>query len=56
MNNISNQFLSIEQITDKYLGKPQNLQNNISTPGVPFEEILKQFLSNLLDFGFDFFK
>ena len=41
MNNISNQFLSIEQITDQYLNKPQTVQN-VSKSGIPFEEILKQ--------------
>ena len=41
MNQISNQFLSIEQITDQYLGKQQNIQNN-TVPEVPFEEVLRQ--------------
>jgi len=41
MNQISNQFLSIEQITDQYLGKTQGLQNT-SVPDVPFEEVLRQ--------------
>ena len=41
MNQISNQFLSIEQITDQYLGKSQNAQN-ASMPEVPFEEVLRQ--------------
>ena len=41
MNQISNQFVSIEQITDKYLNKSQNIRNN-TLPNVPFEEILRQ--------------
>ena len=41
MNQISNQFVSIEQITDKYLNKSQNIRNNV-LPDVPFEEILRQ--------------
>lgn len=41
MNQISNQFLSIEQITDQYLGKQQNVQK-ASVPEVPFEQVLRQ--------------
>ena len=41
MNQISNQFLSIEQITDQYLGRQQNVQN-ASISEVHFEEVLKQ--------------
>ncbi len=41
MNKISNQFSSIEQVTDQYLKKGiQSTGNN--TPGLSFEEILKQ--------------
>jgi len=41
MNQISNQFLSIEQITDQYLNKSQNTK---STPlsDVSFEDVLRQ--------------
>ena len=41
MNQISNQFLSIEQITDQYLNKPQQVKNS-SVPSISFEEVLKQ--------------
>ena len=41
MNQISNQFLSIEQVTDQYLNKSQNFRSN-ALPDVPFEEILRQ--------------
>ena len=41
MNQISNQFLSIEQITDQYLGKQQNVQKS-SKAEIPFEEVLRQ--------------
>ena len=41
MNQISNQFLSIEQITDQYLGRQQSAQNT-SVPEVHFEELLRQ--------------
>ena len=41
MNQISNQFRSIEQITDQYLNRPQSSKGN-ALPDVPFEEILKQ--------------
>lgn len=41
MNQISNQFLSIEQITGQYLNKPQNTQP-ISGTEISFEEILRQ--------------
>ena len=41
MNQISNQFLSIEQVTEQYLSRSQNLKSNSST-NVPFEEILRQ--------------
>ena len=41
MNQISNQFLSIEQITDQYLNKSQNVKSN-ALPDVSFEEILRQ--------------
>ncbi|MBQ2282588.1 MAG: flagellar protein [Agathobacter sp.] len=40
MNNIANQFTSIEQVTDQYL-RQNNIQNSsASTDGVSFEEIL----------------
>ena len=41
MNQISNQFLSIEQITDQYLNQSQNVKSK-AIPSVPFEEILRQ--------------
>ena len=41
MNQISNQFLSIEQVTDQYLNKPQGMQN-ASAVDVPFEEVLRK--------------
>ena len=41
MHQISNQFLSIEQITDQYLNKSQNVKAN-ALPDIPFEEILRQ--------------
>ena len=41
MNQISNQFLSIEQITDQYLNKSQSVKTS-TVPNVPFEEILRQ--------------
>ena len=41
MNQISNQFLSIEQITDQYLNKPQS-SSTVNTSGISFEEVLKQ--------------
>ena len=40
MNQISNQFLSIEQITDQYLGK-QN-QQNMPVSDISFEEVLRK--------------
>lgn len=40
MNNIANQFTSIEQVTDQYL-RQNNIQNSsASTDGISFEEIL----------------
>lgn len=49
MNQISNQFLSIEQITDQYLSKQQNVQNG-SVAEVSFEEVFRQKQSqNVLD-------
>ena len=41
MNQISNQFLSIEQVTDQYLNKSQSVKPS-SFASVPFEEILRQ--------------
>ena len=41
MNQISNQFLSIEQVTDQYLNRSQNFRSN-ALPDIPFEEILRQ--------------
>ena len=41
MNQISNQFLSIEQVTNQYLNTSQNVKSNVQS-GVPFEEILRQ--------------
>ena len=40
MNNIVNQFSSIEQLTDQYLNK--NKAKNSSKDGLSFEEVLKQ--------------
>lgn len=41
MNQISNQFLSIEQISDQYLNRSQNT-NSVSSAEVSFEDILRQ--------------
>lgn len=41
MNQISNQFLSIEQITDQYLQKPQTAKETTLSK-VPFEEVLRR--------------
>ena len=41
MNQISNQFLSIEQITDQYLNKSQNIQSK-NIPEISFEDVLRQ--------------
>ena len=41
MNQISNQFLSIEQITDQYLNKPQTTKSTYLTE-VSFEDVLRQ--------------
>ena len=41
MNKISNQFTSIEQVTDRYL-KSKNSSAASESSGVSFEEILKQ--------------
>ena len=41
MNQISNQFLSIEQITDQYLNKSQNTKSAF-LPDVSFEDVLRQ--------------
>ena len=41
MNQISNQFLSIEQITDQYLQKPQTAKET-AVSKVPFEEVLRR--------------
>ena len=41
MNKITNQFTSIEQITDQYLNKNSKV-NTDTTGNVSFEEILKQ--------------
>ncbi|WP_455720991.1 TIGR02530 family flagellar biosynthesis protein [Agathobacter sp.] len=40
MNNIINQFSSIEQLTDRYLN--QNKSQNTANDSVSFEDILKQ--------------
>ncbi len=49
MNQISNQFLSIEQVTDQYLSN-QNSVKNTSVSGVSFEEVLRQKQSqNVVD-------
>lgn len=41
MNQISNQFLSIEQITDQYLNKPQSTKSAYLSD-VSFEDVLRQ--------------
>ena len=41
MNQISNQFLSIEQITDQYLNKPQTTKSTFLSE-VSFEDVLRQ--------------
>lgn len=41
MNQISNQFLSIEQITDQYLNQSQNNKSGYVTD-VSFEDVLRQ--------------
>ena len=41
MNQISNQFLSIEQITDQYLNQAQSTKTGIVSD-VSFEEVLRQ--------------
>ena len=41
MNQISNQFLSIEQVTDQYLNKSQNTKSAF-LPDVSFEDVLRQ--------------
>lgn len=41
MNKISNQFASIEQVTDKYLNR-KSTEAAYSESGISFEEILKQ--------------
>ncbi len=41
MNQISNQFLSIEQITDQYLNKNQNTKATVVSD-ISFEDVLRQ--------------
>ena len=41
MNKINNQFTSIEQITDRYLGTGKE-NSTVNASGLSFEEILKQ--------------
>ena len=41
MNKINNQFTSIEQITDRYLGTGKG-NSAVNASGLSFEEILKQ--------------
>ena len=41
MNKINNQFTSIEQITDRYLGTGKG-NSAVNVSGLSFEEILKQ--------------
>ncbi len=41
MNKISNQFASIEQVTDRYLNR-KSVEAAYSESGISFEEILKQ--------------
>lgn len=41
MNKISNQFASIEQVTDRYLNR-KSTEARYSESGISFEEILKQ--------------
>lgn len=40
MNQISNQFASIEQVTDRYLNRKS--REAVNSPEISFEEILKQ--------------
>ena len=42
MNKIANQFTSIEQVTERYLGKRSIERGIAQTPGFSFEEILHQ--------------
>lgn len=49
MNNIINQFSSIEQLTDRYLN--QNKSQNVANDNVSFEDILKQKQQNGLKFS-----
>lgn len=42
MNKIGNQFSSIQQVTDKYLGQNNNVTANDSKSDVSFAELLKQ--------------
>lgn len=41
MNQISNQFLSIEQVTDRYLNQSQNAKSGV-LPEMSFEDVLRQ--------------
>ncbi len=41
MNQISNRFISIEQITDQYLNQSKTAKSNY-VADVPFEEVLRQ--------------
>ena len=41
MNQISNQFLSIEQLTDQYLNKSQQIKPNVSSE-LSFEDVLRR--------------
>lgn len=42
MNKIGNQFSSIQQVTDKYLGQNKNVSVDDSKSDVSFAELLKQ--------------
>ena len=49
MNNIVNQFSSIEQLTDQYLNR--NKSKSSSNDGLSFEEVFKQKQQNGLKFS-----
>ena len=52
MNNIANQFTSIEQVTDQYL-RQNNIQNSsASTDGVSFEELLSDKITGASELKF----
>ena len=42
MNQISNQFLSIEQVTDQYLNRARSTSSSVNTSGISFEDVLRE--------------